>query len=342
MKVYYDSSLPGRKKGLPGLPQRTDWQFEYAEAKRRIPAIYRFPKGVVFDVITFLDEVKLRQYFEKYEAVTETLTPLQRRCAKQEHPYQSVPVSEIWLNGKRVEGGYSSSGTISVPWMRQDDKLAIIRDAYSCILKDTACFACDRFCVPYPATDSKMQRLKRLFRLGKVNVFKLATRSLTRFYPIDIHFELAAKEDPGGILLKHPVTGITHSLYFQNAEFVELPLGADRNRSLYAAQLMYEIEPALPEGEALQFNSSIQYTKLPEEKFSPAAASSIGIIGGADGPTAVCVTARNKQKTIPRGLHGLSLHRCISVPCLDKKDTWRFDIEGINIKSYGSKEYNFQ
>ena len=98
-----------------GLPQRTSWQFEYAGAKRYIPFIYHFSKGIVFDVITILNETKLREFFEKYEDIEETLTPLQKRCVEQEHPYQAVPISKIWINGKQVEGGYSSSGSMSIP-----------------------------------------------------------------------------------------------------------------------------------------------------------------------------------------------------------------------------------
>lgn len=342
MKVYYNSSLWGKGKGLHGLPQKIYWQFEYAESKRCIPVIYRFPKGIVFDVVTFLDEARLREFFEKYKAMEETLSPLQRRCAEQEHPYQNVPIKEIWINGKRAESGHSSSSAISIPWARQDDKLTLVRKAYSSILKDTACFACERFCVPYPETDFKDQKFMRFFRLDRVNSVKLFTHSVQWFSPLNIHFEMSGKENQNKFCFKHPITGRTHTLYFQNAEFVEIPLGADGNRSFYAAQLMYEIEPALPQGDTLQFNSSVQYMEPSEDKFSPTAASSIGIIGGADGPTAIFVAARNKEKTVPCGLHGLPLHICFSVPGFHKEDTSQFVLEGINTKKCDSKEYNFQ
>jgi hypothetical protein len=71
MKIYYNSSLWSKGKGLWGWPQRTNWQFEYAGAKRYIPAIYRFSEGIVFDVITILDEARLREFFEKHEAIEE-------------------------------------------------------------------------------------------------------------------------------------------------------------------------------------------------------------------------------------------------------------------------------
>ena len=96
----------------------------------------------------------------------------------------------------------------------------------------------------------------------------------------------------------------------------------------------------------LQFNSSIQYTepveeKFIEDKFRPIAASSIGIIGGADGPTAIFISSAGGEKNIPRGLHGLPLHNCFSVPSFQKVDTSHFVLEGINIKKFDSREYNF-
>lgn len=342
MKIYYNSSLWSKQKGIRGVPQRVNWQFEYAGARHCIPTIYRFSKGIVFDVITFLDETKLREFFEKYEAGEETLTPLQRRCAEQEHPYQPVPVKEIWMNGKRAEGGYSSSSTASIPWARQEDDLIPVRKEYSFLLKDTDCFACERFCVPYPETGSKAQKLLHFFRLSRVSSLKLSTRPVQWFCPLDIHFEIPEKEEQKEVCFVHPKTGVTHTLYFQKAELVEVPKGMDKSRSFYIVHAMYEIEPVLPQGDSLQFNSSIQYTEPSEDKFSPTAASSIGIIGGACGPTAIFTAAKDRDKTVSSGLHGLPLHRCFSVPRFHKEDTSRFVLEGINIKRRDEKEYKFQ
>lgn len=329
--VYYDASLWSKNKGLCGLRQRTNWQFEYAGAKRYIPAVYRFSKGIVFDLLTILDEKKLQEYFEKYEAIEEKLTPLQRRCAKQEHPYVAVPIKEIWINGTRVKSSYSSSSAVSIPWAGQNDNLTPVRKTYSSILKDTLCFACERFCVPYPETGSKIQKLLRFLRQDRVNSIKLLTHSLQWFYPLNISFKMSEKDKQKEVCFRHPITEITHALYFQDAKSVEIALGSGVRRSLYTMQSMYEIVPSLPEGDTLQFNSSLQSTEPSEDKFKPLAASSIGIIGasaigiigGADGPTTL-------------------LHNCFSVPSYNKDDTSQFLLEGINIRKIDSKEYYFE
>ena len=63
MKVYYDSGLGNGSKGLAGLPHNVNWQFEYAGTKRYIPSIYSFPKGIVFDIISILDDKKFHEFF---------------------------------------------------------------------------------------------------------------------------------------------------------------------------------------------------------------------------------------------------------------------------------------
>lgn len=331
MKIHYHSSIRGKGKGLWGLPQKINWQFEYAGTKRCIPVIYRFSKGIVFDVITILDETKLRDFFQKYEALEESLTPIQKRCVEEEHPYQAVPINQIWINGKKVEGGYSSSGTISIPWEKESDVLTSVKKAYPSILKDSACFACERYCVPYPEADGKVQKLLRFLRLERVDKIKLATYPVDRFLPLDIHFKMSVDEKQKEVCFDHPITGIKHTIHFQNPELIEFPMEAAGTRCLFVMQVMYEIEPALMQGDRLQFNSSIQYTEPQnDQRFSPAAAASIGIIGGADGPTAIfCASKREKS------------HRCFSVPSFQREAISHFILEGINIKNRDSEEFNY-
>lgn len=346
MKVYYSSSLWSKGKGLWGWPQRTNWQFEYAGTKRYIPVIYRFSKGIVFDVITILNETKLREFLAKHENTEEEkLTPLQKRIIEQEHPYQAVQLSKIWINGKQVESGYSSSSTISIPWLEQDEVLAPMRKAYSFILKDTTCFACERYCVPYPLADSKFQKLLRFLRLDRVNRIKLSTYPVQQFFPLNIHFTMSVDEKEKQLCFNHPVTGQKHKLYFQNANSIKIPIGADQERDLYIMQSMYEIEPALPQGDTLQFDSSMQHIEKLEtlhDKYSPTFAASIGIIGGADGPTSIFISSKGNGKTVPCGLHGLPLHSCYCVPSFAKEDTSHFHLEGINTKYHDSEEFTLQ
>jgi hypothetical protein len=153
---------------------------------------------------------------------------------------------------------------------------------------------------------------------------------------------MSAQESQKVVDIKHPITGITHALYLQNAELVKMPMGRDGNRCFYAMHSKYEIEPALPQGDTLLFNNSIQYTEPVQDRFGPTAAASIGIIGGADGPTAIFVSSTGKEKYAPRGLHGLPLHNCFTIPSFQKADYCRFVLEGINTHKCDEQEYIFQ
>jgi hypothetical protein len=43
-----------------------------------------------------------------------------------------------------------------------------------------------------------------------------------------------------------------------------------------------------------------------------------------------------------KGLPGLPLHNCFTIPSFQKGDSWHFVLEGINTIKCAEKEYNFQ
>jgi len=354
MKVYYDSGIRNKGKGLPGFPQKVNWQFEHAGLKRYIHTIYHFSKGMVFDIITILDEARLREYFDKYESPESRTTQLERRCAKQEHPYRDVLIFKLQINDEPVESSYSSSHYTYMPWTRNDDSdcMEAMLKKYSSVLKGASCFACERFYIPYPETDSKLEKLRRFLRFYKVKHMKFSTFPVQFLYPLDIHFEMSEYEKQKTVCFKHPITQVTHTLYFQDAEFVKIPLQPSGDSCAYVLKAAYEIEPALPQGERLEFNSTVQerleldgtvqYEEQPEEKYAPASVSSIGIIGSADGPTSVFMATKGNTDKAAGGLHGLPLNYCFSVPVFKKENTIHFILEGINIKVYDIKEFEFK
>lgn len=83
----------------------------------------------------------------------------------------------------------------------------------------------------------------------------------------------------------------------------------------------------------MQFNNSIQYTEISSNGYNPTATSSIGIIGGADGPIAIFVTSKEKSPL---------LHSCLSIPSFQKEKISYFNIEGINVKVSDEQEYEFK
>ena len=329
MKVYYNSSLWDKSRGIPGRPQKVNLEFEHNGLKRIIPTIYHFSKGIVFDLITIVDENEFCKFYEKYK----DLDPLEQRIVEQEHPYQAMDIGGIWINDIKVEEGYSSSGTFFTPWNEDENELNTIRENYQSILKGVSCFYCDRYQIPYPKTGFKIERLLRFFHLYKIKEIKLNTYPIKKFYPLNVEFEMSLGENLKEISFIHPITGTKHKLYFQNPELVEI-------QDFYFIQSMYEIEPELSEGSNLQFDSSFQYSAMSMVDTDSNSASSIGIIGGASGPTAIFIAG--KEKDINYGQNDLPLHSSLSVPSLEKQDKFKFILDGIHIKVHDSEEYEFR
>lgn len=333
MKVYYNSSLWDKSKGIPGRSQKINWEFEENGLRRIIPTIYHFSKGIVFDLITIIDEGEFRRFYDKYKNIEEDLEPLEQCIVEQEHPYQTMDIKEIWINGIKVEEGHSSSGSLYISWLEGQDELAVVKEAYSHILKNTSCFGCSRYLVPYPKKHHKIGEKLGLFHLSKIDEIKLITYPIKKLYPLDINFEMSVEENLKEISFIHPITGIEHTLYFQNPKVLEI-------QGLYFIQSMYEIEPELAEGSNLQFDSSIHYGGMSIVDTDSSSAASIGIIGGANGATAILIAGKDKEANY--GQKGLPLHNALSMPSLERQDVYKFILEGINIRIGESEEYNWE
>ncbi|RCX16379.1 hypothetical protein DFR58_111128 [Anaerobacterium chartisolvens] len=338
MKVHYDSSLWDKKNGIGGTAESTDWQFEHLGLTRHIPCIYKFANGIVFDLLTILDEDRLRAYYKKYSDMEERLSPVEKRCAAQEHPFRDINIKEIWIDGYRAEEGYSSSSCAYIPFAGDGSELGEIREAYRSALNGAACFSCSRFKIPYPKAPSILHKLLRMLRLGKVHNLKLITHEQRRFYPIELSFTLSEEEGEKSISFVHPATGITHTLYLRLGKPFELPKDAPIRQSFHCMEASYEIQPPLVQNDRLKFDSSISYTHALEENPSPEACS-IGIIGGADGPTSIFVAGKGQ---IPLGPHGLPLNTCFSVITSEKSQAARFVLQGLDSKTGESEEIVLQ
>jgi hypothetical protein len=339
MKVHYTSSLWSKEKGACGVVQKINYQFEHLKLKRYIPCIYHFKDGIVFDLLTFLDADEMKTYYEKYEGIEERLSPIERQCAEQEHPLQRMEISEIWIDGIKIEVGFSFSESTYIPFLKGNSELLPVQEAYRSMLDGTFCFNCRRFCVPYPGTNSTLQKLLRTLRLSRINTLQLITHEQRRFYPINLCFTLSDKDMEKNISFVHPVTKDIHNLYLKSGETIEISQAMDGKQHLYSMEASYEINPPLQQNDRLQFGSSISYTSGQADNFN--SCSSMGFIGGACGPTAIFMAGKG-ENSVPCGPHGLPLHHCFSAISSQKSETAQFVIQGLNTKAGDSAVYKFQ
>lgn len=340
MKVYFNSGSWSKGKGRHGLPLHGNLYFEHKGAKRCLPVIYHFPQGIVFDVITFLDESKLRTFYEKYEKIDDQLSSKQKRQVRQESPFQNICLREIRINEK-VGEGFSSSSMICIPWLQDNRNICeVLKKEYTC-LKDTNCFGIERFSVPYSKNDSIFRKWMRYVKPEFVKRLHLIPEPESKFYPLD-HTVVLSPQQEKDFSFTHPVSGNKHTLFFQGVAPLKIPaFNRDAEKALHLYQASYEILPALPKGEKIVFDNQMDQVmgdiSLGKEQREAAA---IGIIGGADGPTSIFVSGK-KANGMPCGKHGLPLHMCYSVPSVGVLENASFVIQGIERLESDKQEYEF-
>ena len=309
MNVYYDASLWHNGKGRKGRPQKVDWKFKYGKTEYVIPMLYRFPKGLVFDIHWHVDPTHLQTFLEKYGVMEEQLFVLQERCASQEHPYQKIPLQEIWVQGVRVEVPVASSDSWSA------EKVSP---------------ACERVCVPYPKTSSWIQKFLRFFSLAKITDLKIVTAPTRIFSPIDLSFTLFCDKSCQSIEFHHPTTKKVHTLHFQEFEILKIPAESGIDSSCRIVQAAYEIEPELLPQETLEF--SLDYRQVPSNE-----ATAIGFIGSSKGATSIFVSSESSDFPRSLGMHGLPLYGCV----FSLNSTHSVLLEGISSCLHDEQEFVF-
>ena len=176
MRVAYSSSLyewPTKEKGKV---QRLNWQFSYLGQKRIIPCIYRFKRGIVFDLFTLVEEGAWTAFYNKYQAKEEErLSEAERRRIEEEHPYQSFSLAKVWLNEEVAKKGYSASGGFYSSLEPNKKMYFALKKAYARELKGSSCFGCERFCIPYPQKAEGFRKFRRLRRGDYIHHLKFIT-----------------------------------------------------------------------------------------------------------------------------------------------------------------------
>lgn len=318
---------------VAGRRQDIDFQFKYAGVQRLIPAIYHFPQGVAFDLVTVVDEDEMRAFIAKLRDEEALGTSALLRQLTDMHPYQSVPVQDIIVNGSSPEAGWSGRGGMHVQWEIEGEKYYAKKLAYERYLKDASCFACERFFVPAAAItlDVSERKLPR-----KIERLEIRTHCKTRFIAAEKTFTLFTEHPaPQQIEILHPESKVRHTVYFQSdgLEEIAIPAGAGCT-ALYGYEIKYEIVPLLPEGQRLEFCNF----RPEEERFcrnlSDESAEATDIIGAADGPTSIFIMPLSGvgEEACERGTHGLLLHRCLSVLTRQKTNQAEVILEGIEIQ----------
>lgn len=296
--VHYDSGYWNKNaKGKPGDEIPVNKRFAWGDEIWHIPAVYSCSKGLVVDFCIEIDPVKEKAFIDKWYPVLskdENISNGLREQIEQENPMDINFRTHFQVNGRPIVAKHGSS----LQWIPESclpDGVVCERESKEIIrhygLDETKAWSFHRWSCPW-ATKRKPE----------IKSLKLKTER----DPVAIqgvHFKNPSVGDV--ISFVHPVHNTEHKLTviayekqefsgrgFQHEEY-EFP-------TLHTA-MTYTLEPDLP-GRSFQVRDCLENEqpkckhRNQHEPHASYDACAIAIIGGADGPTAIFASAKQKPE----------------------------------------------
>ncbi len=307
--VYFESGFwgyHGRGKAGTEIPVRQE--FEFAERKWIIPAIYSCGKGLVVDFCMEVPAGDIQAFMEKYDLNGNEsschFTREEQIKLETENPLNCDFRVKATLNGKELRATHGYGITYN-PCLPEGQTVELeakwVTDHYA--LDPSHGWSIRRCCFQW-ATKSRP--------IIKTLSFTLQPRPIT--VP-GTHFRVNSAGD--SFSFTHPETGVTHTLTVaeyeqQTMDFSQMQK-QDEEYPSHCTMMKYYISPTLPR-EAVTVSDCVG-SDQPRQKRSdpslnrylPKAAVSIGIIGGADGPTELIIgqrtTSKEELSTVYSSLH---------------------------------------
>ncbi|MGN0479629.1 MAG: riboflavin biosynthesis protein RibF [Hominenteromicrobium sp.] len=296
-KVYFGSGFRGRRsRKRAGREIPVNKSFSWGGQSWRVPSVYACGAGLVVDFCMEVGPERLSAFLEKWKAADEErLTDEQRERIEAENPLHPAFSAAAAVNGRTL----SEKQWSGVSWVP-----ASCRAAEELPDEEAA-----RVLGHYGLDASRGWAIRRVsFPWATKRRPALRTLSLTLTQePKPVpgpHFKTPGTEQ---IALTHPVTGKAHTLTVQalepqTADWKDHPFGAGWSFPEQYAMMAYTLSPDLPESEISVLDCARsdepKAAQKPENTFLPEAHSDacIGVIGGADGPTAVFLTGKSKTE----------------------------------------------
>lgn len=266
-KVTYNGGFFGnRGRGGKCIPVNAAIPWE--EETVHIPAVYLCPEGIVIDLCIEFDPEKCKAFAEKW-GNEEDLSYNDSHKAYSENPMALHIRSELGVNNSVLRQMHGF-GINYLPFLdyEQQDAWDIL-DHYG--LDSSRAWRIDRYC--YPCTDAKIKKAKDFILRLQIEASPVYAEAFTA-------------EVGTPVTLTNPLTGKCHTLTPTSITPVTLPENAfSVNRMFcprFCMQIEFTLQPDPPHGFLLEDTvpSDEPLYITPED-------AAAGIIGGADGPTAI-------------------------------------------------------
>lgn len=299
-KVSFDGGFWGGD-GKPGKEVPVGKHFSWGSEKWYIPAAYICDEGLVVDYCMEAEPAGVKTFIDKWDLLNEGrnhYTQEQREQMEREHPLYVRFYGRATCNWQELQDGHSCGVTwlpaSCVPdGIRQNDTARGILTHYG--LDESKGWAFHRWSYPWGETDGQ-------------NLYALSVRMERQHENIaGQHFMTPTVGE--SITLTHPLTGEVYTLTVHELEQEELPEHAFRDSDMeyprHTLAMSYSLKPDIT-GRGFMIQDCSDGDKPRRKQNSStgartAFAAAIGVIGGADGPTAVFV-----------GAHAPTLHAACS------------------------------
>lgn len=294
-KVYFDGGFWGHQgKDHAGTEVKIDKQFDWAGYHWVIPAAYSCSKGVVIDFCMRVEAEEIRSFMKKWNLTPdndscENFTQEQQMQMELDNPLCLDFNPRLEVNGKAVQTSHGCAVTFN----------PCLPDG---IIQESAKWAVDHYGLD---TSYGWVICRNAFPWVTKRRPEIKSLSLTMEQQPDRvpgpHFSVHAPGD--NFTFTHPISGTAYTLTVQELEQQILPknsFGSDRYfYPTHFTAMSYTLSPEPDEritiSDCDEGDKPLEIAPS-EGHFSPACTVSIGIIGGADGPTAIVFGRSSKGK----------------------------------------------
>lgn len=296
-KVYFEGNFWGHHgRERAGKEIALNKQFVWGEEVWQIPAMYSCSKGIVIDFCAQVPAERIRSFVDKYQLSVDKdgadFSEAQRMQIDAENPLSIHMNPKIMLNGTVVSMAHGS-GVSWNPCFPEDNDL-VAKSVIQHYGLDPACgWAIWRYAFPWMT-----KRKPPIKELG----ITLSQEPVAIMGP---HFHVSVSGER--LVFTHPSTGVMHTLTVEAYErqTIDREHFGCQNQEFpnHFIVMRYTLSPDLPDGAMTVIDCA--RSDQPRQKRGglnePLAdnSASIGIIGGANGPAAICLgsSAQSKSRT---------------------------------------------
>ena len=276
-KVFYQGSLYGHfGRDRAGKEIAVNKSFTWGGEEWLVPSVYFCGKGLVADMFKKVSVDSFREFIEKFgldeNSDCDGFSDEQQAEIEAENPLNSDIFASIQFGGRKSDMEFSSSDCWN-PLFPDGDGSEKLLEKYG--LDKSFCWQITRVSIPWRGRKPK-----------KIGSLSLRLRA-ARLRVSEVHFKANRPGDKTEFI--NPVTGKKHTLTVTAVEqqkFSKLRHIGEKEPPLCTI-INYDISPEIPRDE-ISVNDRSKPEK-PRGILAPCgkAASAIGIIGGADGPTVI-------------------------------------------------------